>query len=84
MKSNELLRVRKNLLVFDQLKKVLGAFGIRKYGSHLNGYVIDDDGTWRMWIGKRSITKQTFPGMYDNMVRKMSTLNYNFVIHLFF
>ncbi|CAF4265477.1 unnamed protein product, partial [Adineta steineri] len=43
------------------------AFGIRKYGAHLNGYVIDDDGTWRMWIGKRSKTKQTFPGMYDNL-----------------
>jgi len=24
-----------------------------------------------MWIGKRSKTKQTFPGMYDNMVRKL-------------
>ncbi|UJR27198.1 hypothetical protein I4U23_008494 [Adineta vaga] len=42
-------------------------FGIRKYGSHLNGYVIDTDGTWRMWVGKRSSTKQTFPGMYDNL-----------------
>ncbi|CAM2723088.1 unnamed protein product [Rotaria socialis] len=42
-------------------------FGIRKYGSHVNGYVIDENGTWHMWIGKRSATKQTFPGMYDNM-----------------
>ncbi len=52
-------------------KNCLGAFGIRKYGSHLNGYVIDDDGTWKMWMGKRSSTKQTFPGMYDNLVRKI-------------
>jgi hypothetical protein len=71
LKSNELLQVRKNLCVFKLVKGIfLGAFGIRKYGSHLNGYVIDDDGTWRMWIGKRSKTKQTFPDMYDNLVRK--------------
>lgn len=42
-------------------------FGMRAYGSHVNGYTIDEEGTWRMWIGKRSPTKQTFPGMYDNM-----------------
>jgi hypothetical protein len=47
-----------------------GVFGIRKYGVHVNGYVIEDDGTWRMWIGQRSKTKQTFPGMFDNMVSK--------------
>ncbi len=51
-------------------KNYLGAFGIRKYGSHVNGYTIDNDGTWKMWTGKRSKTKQTFPGMYDNLVRK--------------
>ena len=34
--------------------------------------MIEDDGTWKMWIGKRSSTKQTFPGMYDNIVRKAS------------
>ncbi|CAF3634254.1 unnamed protein product [Rotaria sp. Silwood1] len=53
--------------LFDIERSAASVFGIRKYGSHLNGYVIDDDGTWRMWIGKRSKTKQTFPGMYDNL-----------------
>jgi hypothetical protein len=37
-----------------------------------------------MWIGKRSETKQTFPGMFDNLVRKKFgkkfTFNYKFVI----
>jgi hypothetical protein len=34
-----------------------------------------------MWIGKRSEKKETFPGMYDNMVRKsLSHYTMSFVI----
>ena len=33
----------------------------------MNGYTIVD-GEVKMWIGKRSATKPTFPNMYDNMV----------------
>jgi hypothetical protein len=65
-------------------KNCLGAFGIRKYGSHVNGYVIDDDGTWKMWIGKRSPTKQTFPGMYDNLVRNILRIKSKFAIAFLF
>ncbi|KAJ2654216.1 hypothetical protein IWW48_006246 [Coemansia sp. RSA 1200] len=44
--------------------------GIRAFGVHINGYVrpADDDGQLRMWISKRSATKQTWPGFLDNMV----------------
>ena len=59
----------------------LGVFGFRKYGVHLNGYVIGEDGTWRMWLGKRSKTKQTFPGMYDNLVSKRFDWDYKFDIY---
>jgi len=54
-----------------------GVFGIRKYGSHLNGYIIENDGTLKMWIGQRSKTKQTFPSMLDNLVRKKKSTNFD-------
>ena len=40
------------------------------YGVHMNGYTVID-GEVKMWIGKRSATKPTFPNMYDNMVSQV-------------
>lgn len=42
-------------------------FGIRAFGVHMNGFVRTDEGV-KMWIAKRSPTKATSPGMWDNMV----------------
>jgi isopentenyldiphosphate isomerase len=42
-------------------------FGIVTYGIHLNAYVEDEEGL-KMWIARRSRTKQTYPGMLDNSV----------------
>ena len=42
-------------------------FGVIQYGVHINGYTVVDDQV-KMWIGRRSKTKPTFPNMYDNMV----------------
>ena len=42
-------------------------FGIRAYGVHLSGYVRKKSGIF-MWIGRRSRTKHTYPGMLDNVV----------------
>ncbi|MED6210456.1 Nudix hydrolase 20, chloroplastic, variant 2 [Stylosanthes scabra] len=42
-------------------------FGIKAYGIHMNGYV-EIDGQKHLWIGKRSNTKQTYPGMLDHLV----------------
>ncbi|XP_027924733.1 nudix hydrolase 20, chloroplastic-like [Vigna unguiculata] len=42
-------------------------FGIKAYGVHMNGYV-EVDGQKHLWIGKRSDTKQTYPGMLDHLV----------------
>jgi phosphoribosylaminoimidazole (AIR) synthetase len=42
-------------------------FGTSSFGVHLNGYTFVD-GEMKMWIARRSPTKQTWPGMLDNMV----------------
>ncbi|XP_008293953.1 thiamine pyrophosphokinase 2 [Stegastes partitus] len=42
-------------------------FGVRRYGVHLNGYVVSDSGEVSMWLGRRSPTKQTYPGLLDNV-----------------
>nr|XP_043619307.1 nudix hydrolase 20, chloroplastic-like [Erigeron canadensis] len=42
-------------------------FGIKAYGIHLCGYV-EKDGEKHLWIGKRSETKPTYPGMLDHLV----------------
>ncbi|KAL9810873.1 Nudix hydrolase 20 [Arabidopsis thaliana] len=42
-------------------------FGIKGYGVHMNGYV-ERDGQKLLWIGKRSLSKSTYPGMLDHLV----------------
>lgn len=43
--------------------------GVVTYGVHINGYVAGKDGQeLQMWIPRRSATKQTYPGLLDNMV----------------
>jgi len=48
---------------------VSGLLGVKQYGVHMNGYVKTKDGEYKLWIAKRSLTKATYPGMLDNMVR---------------
>ena len=36
----------------------------------MNGYVSDEDGRPRaVWVAKRSMSKATYPGLLDQMVR---------------
>ncbi|KAI9368466.1 thiamine pyrophosphokinase-related protein [Aspergillus egyptiacus] len=42
-------------------------FGIVSYGVHATAYVEDENGL-KLWIPRRSRTKQTYPGMLDNSV----------------
>ena len=42
-------------------------FGIRAFGQHMNGYVVDD-GKLKLWLGRRSNDRIHFPGKLDNMV----------------
>lgn len=43
-------------------------FGVGTFGIHVNGYVEGDDGETRVWVPRRSKTKQTFPSMLDQIV----------------
>jgi 8-oxo-dGTP pyrophosphatase MutT (NUDIX family) len=42
--------------------------GVRGFGVHMNGYVVDADGGIRMWVGKRARDKRTEPGKFDHLV----------------
>ncbi|WP_417790406.1 DUF4743 domain-containing protein [Terasakiella pusilla] len=53
--------------LFDIERAMTPYFGIRAFGVHMNGFVRTNEGL-KMWIAKRSMTKATSPGMWDNMV----------------
>jgi len=42
--------------------------GIRAYGVHVNGFVTAPDGTLRLWVARRSMSKPTWPGKLDHLV----------------
>ncbi|XP_041859080.1 thiamin pyrophosphokinase 2 [Melanotaenia boesemani] len=42
-------------------------FGVKRYGVHINGYTVSDTGEVSIWLARRSKTKQTYPGLLDNM-----------------
>ncbi|KAL6120073.1 uncharacterized protein ACO6RY_04508 [Pungitius sinensis] len=42
-------------------------FGVKRYGVHVNGYTIGESGEVDMWLARRSLTKQTYPGLLDNV-----------------
>ncbi|XP_008411215.1 thiamine pyrophosphokinase 2 [Poecilia reticulata] len=42
-------------------------FGVKRYGVHINGYTVNGSGEISMWLARRSNTKQTYPGLLDNM-----------------
>lgn len=54
-------------LLFSLERAAVPYFGTKAYGVHMNGYV-DIGGEKSLWIGKRSETKATFPGMLDHLV----------------
>ena len=50
-------------------------FGLRQYGVDINGYVMDPERGLCVWMQKRSITKPTWPGKWDNFVSQSTTYN---------
>ncbi|XP_063758969.1 thiamin pyrophosphokinase 2 isoform X2 [Eleginops maclovinus] len=42
-------------------------FGVKRSGVHINGYTVSDGGEVSMWLARRSSTKQTYPGLLDNV-----------------
>ncbi|HEX9703580.1 MAG TPA: DUF4743 domain-containing protein, partial [Rhodospirillales bacterium] len=53
--------------LFVMERAAVPLFGVKGYGVHVNGYVVDGGGV-RMWVGRRSLTKPTGPGKLDQMV----------------
>lgn len=50
-------------------RAAVSIFGFRSFGCHLNGYTTDPvTGEIKLWIGRRSPTKQTWPNCLDNFV----------------
>ena len=48
-------------------------FGICKYGVDINGYVKHPDKGLCIWLQRRALTKQTWPGKWDNMVKSFKS-----------
>ncbi|KAJ2778277.1 hypothetical protein H4R18_004697 [Coemansia javaensis] len=44
------------------------SFGIRTFGVHVNGVTRSESGQVRMWVARRSLQKQTWPGYLDQVV----------------
>lgn len=55
--------------VFAMERAAVPFLGSIEYGVHVNGLVLDadDDGTLKMWMARRSVTKSKYPGMLDHI-----------------
>lgn len=53
---------------FNLERAAVPYFGTKAYGVHINGFSVDFHGKMHLWVARRSKTKQTFPGMLDNVV----------------
>jgi 8-oxo-dGTP pyrophosphatase MutT (NUDIX family) len=56
--------------VLARIERAASRFwGTLTFGAHCNGYVADGQGRpTHLWIARRSLTKATDPGLYDNLV----------------
>ncbi|KNC99157.1 uncharacterized protein SPPG_05414 [Spizellomyces punctatus DAOM BR117] len=62
-------RKKEEGILMELERAAAGVLGVRSYGCHMNGYQRDPQtGEMKMWIARRSKTKQTYPGMLDNLV----------------
>jgi 8-oxo-dGTP pyrophosphatase MutT (NUDIX family) len=53
--------------LFEMERAAVPSFGVRAYGIHLNGHV-GEGADMRLWVGRRSRRKPTFPGQLDHLV----------------
>jgi 8-oxo-dGTP pyrophosphatase MutT (NUDIX family) len=53
--------------LFQMERAAVPAFGVRAYGIHVNGCV-GEGADLRLWVGRRSRHKPTFPGQLDHLV----------------
>ena len=52
---------------FTMERAAVPLFGVRAYGVHINGIVIDGGGL-KMWVARRSLSKPSAPGKLDHLV----------------
>ncbi|CAB0009820.1 unnamed protein product [Nesidiocoris tenuis] len=68
-RSQRIEEVLKEWKLRGRFVALKGLFGICKYGVTITGFVKDPStGELNVWLQKRSQTKQTWPGKWDNMV----------------
>lgn len=69
---NELFPVygRGNKLIYNVERAASGLFGVVTYGIHMTAYVSAPEASHgiKLWVPRRSATKQTYGGMLDNTV----------------
>jgi hypothetical protein len=53
--------------LFEMERAAVPPFGVRAYGIHVNGFV-GHGADMRLWVGRRSRHKPTFPGQLDHLV----------------
>jgi len=53
--------------LFQIERAAVSIFGFKGYGVHMNGFVRDGE-NFKLWVAKRSISKQTGPGKLDQIV----------------
>ncbi|PIA12658.1 hypothetical protein COEREDRAFT_83980 [Coemansia reversa NRRL 1564] len=54
--------------VFFELERAAAeVFGVRTFGVHVNGITVSNAGKVCMWVGRRSLSKQKWPGMLDQI-----------------
>lgn len=68
---------RQDNVAFVMERAATPIFGISTFGCHLNAFTKEEDGTIKMWIARRSKTKQTWPGYLDNCVAGGITYKYS-------
>jgi 8-oxo-dGTP pyrophosphatase MutT (NUDIX family) len=53
--------------LFEMERAAVPTFGVRAYGIHVNGFV-SEGADLRLWVGRRSRHKPTYPGQLDHLV----------------
>jgi 8-oxo-dGTP pyrophosphatase MutT (NUDIX family) len=53
--------------LFEMERAAVPSFGVRAYGIHVNGFV-GQGADLRLWVGRRSRHKPTYPGQLDHLV----------------
>lgn len=60
---------RADNIAFVMERAATPLFGIPTFGVHVNGFSRDaSTGEKKMWVARRALTKQTWPGVLDNCV----------------